>query len=124
AARWRVSRFYVILVASATSVKPTGQLTPVILLVLAAARLLLRGHLICSMAPIKQDQMRGAWTWRRSTWSRHVPPSRRSPILFNFGHTNCSCRRCPRAQSDDEVGFERVRQPLQDRNRGHRAASL
>src|SRR5215470_4759370 len=38
------------------------------------------------MAPIKQDQMRGAWTWQRSTWSRHVPPPRRSPILFNFGH--------------------------------------
>src|SRR5215470_13082371 len=40
-----------------------------------------------SMAPIKQDQMRGAWTWRCSTWSRHGPPSRRSPILFNFGRT-------------------------------------
>src|SRR5215470_5769941 len=38
------------------------------------------------MAPIKQDQIRGAWTWRCSTWSRHVPPSRRSPILFNFGY--------------------------------------
>src|SRR5215470_2811005 len=43
---------------------------------------------LCDMAPIKQDQMRCAWTWRRSTWSRHVPPPRRSPILFNFGHTS------------------------------------
>jgi hypothetical protein len=38
------------------------------------------------MAPIKQDQMCARVDLRRSTWSRHMPPSRRSSTLFNFGH--------------------------------------